>query len=177
MGGAVALHSSPTPPGVPSHLPLLFSPQPPFYAPKDPHDLDWALEGRGLPWELSRLPGPKWAGQTTSASLPFLLDGPSHLPLLIFPASLLCPQDPHGLRGALEVGELAWELSRLPARVGQVIALHSFPALPRESHLPLLISPASGAPILSGLHSSSPASVPLCHTEVPPVFLGVIVPH
>ena len=42
-----------------------------------------ALEGRGLAWELRRLPGPKWVGQTPSTPLPLLLEGPSHLPLLI----------------------------------------------------------------------------------------------
>ena len=40
-----------------SRLPLLISPQPPSYAPKDPQDLEGALDGRGLAWELSRLPG------------------------------------------------------------------------------------------------------------------------
>ena len=38
----------------------------------------------------------------------------SHLPLLISLASLLCPQDPLSLEGALEDGGPAWELSRLP---------------------------------------------------------------
>ena len=37
--------------------------------------------------------------------------------------------------------------------------------LESPSHLPLLISPSSGAPILSGLHFSSPPSVPLCPTS------------
>ena len=54
-----------------------------------------------------------------------------------------------------------------PVRVGQAIALCSSPTLPGESlpespsHLPLLISPASGAQILSGLHFSSPLSPPV----------------
>ena len=102
----------------PSHLPLLFSPLPPSYAPKDPRDLEGALEGRGSAWELSRLPWPEWAGQTPSAPLLFLPQGPSRLPLLISPASLLCPQDPHGLDGALEWGGPAWVLSRLPGPSG-----------------------------------------------------------
>ena len=45
--------------------------------------MDW----RGLAWELSRLPMPKWAGQLTSAPLPLLPEGASHLPLLISLAS------------------------------------------------------------------------------------------
>ena len=42
--------------GGPLNLPLLFSPRPPSYVPKDPGDLQEALEGRGSAWELSRLP-------------------------------------------------------------------------------------------------------------------------
>ena len=65
---------------------LSLSPWPPSCAPKDPHSLEGALEGRGPAWELSRLPGPQWAGQSPSAPLPVLPDDSSHLPLLIFPA-------------------------------------------------------------------------------------------
>ena len=53
-----------------------------------------------------------------------------------------------------------------------------FPECP--SRLPLLISPASGAPILSGLHFSAPLSPPTSYWftfGVPPIFLGVSVPH
>ena len=69
VGMADALLSSPAPPvwEGPSRLPLLFSPRLLSYAPKDPQDLEGALEGRGLAWELSRLPGPERAGQTPSA--------------------------------------------------------------------------------------------------------------
>ena len=42
----------------------------------------------GVPaWELSRLPGSECAGQSPSAPLPLLLESPSHVPLLISPAS------------------------------------------------------------------------------------------
>ena len=58
------------------------------------------LEGRGSAWELSRLPGPEWTGQSPSTPLPLLLARSSRLPLLISPASLLCPQDPRGLDGS-----------------------------------------------------------------------------
>ena len=58
---------------------------------------------------------PVGGANALSSSLVLLgQEGPSRLPLLIFPASLLCPQDPHGLEGALEGGGSAWELSRLP---------------------------------------------------------------
>ena len=77
-----------------------------------------ALDRRGPAWELSRLPGPQLAGQSPSAPLPLLLDGPFRLPPLIFPASLLCPQDPGSLDGALEQGEPAWQLSKLPSPSG-----------------------------------------------------------
>ena len=171
MGRANTLLSSPAPPvwEAPSLLPHLFSPWPPSYDPKDPCDMEGTLESRGSAWELSRLPEPEWAGQSPSAPLLLLPEGPSHLPLLISPASLLCLQDPCSLDGALEGGYWLGSSAGSPAQVGQVITLHSSPALPGESvpphpRLPLLISPASGAPILSGLHSSTP-SVPLHPTS------------
>ena len=49
------------------------------------------MEGRGVAWELNRLPVPEWAGQLPSVPLPLLPEGPSRLPLLIPLASLLCP--------------------------------------------------------------------------------------
>ena len=119
MGGANALLSSPAPlvwEG-PSHLPLLIS-LASLLCPQGPTQPGGDLEGRGSTWELSRLPGPEWAGQLPSAPHPLLLEGPSHLPLLVSPASFLCPQDPCGLDGALEGGVLAWELSRLPGLSG-----------------------------------------------------------
>ena len=64
--------------------------------------------------------------------------------------------------GALDGREPAWELSRIPRLewVGQSPSapLPLFPEGP--SHLPRLISPASGARILSGFHFSSPLSPP-----------------
>ena len=97
------------------------------------------------------------------------------------PDPLLCPQDPHVLDGALERGVPVWELNRLPARVGQAIALRSSPALPGES-LPLAsldLPSFRGAdpvwpPLL--LPSQSPY-VLLVHLGVPPISLGVRVPH
>ena len=121
----------------------------------------WSQRAGDLTWEPSRLPGLLWAGQLPSASLLLLLDGSSHLPLLMSSASLLCPQDPCGLAGALEGGYWLGSSAGCPARVGGAIALLSSPALPRESLPPA--SPdlgASGAPILSGLHFSSPLSPP-----------------
>ena len=81
-------------------------------------------------------------------------EGPSHLPLLISPASLLCPQDLRGLDGALEVGGQAWELSRLPGPSGPGIALSSSPAPPGES-----LPPAS--PDLRGIRGADPVWPPL----------------
>ena len=163
----------------PSHLPLLIPPGLPSYAPRTNAAGEvgrGALEGRGLAWDLRRLPVPEWVGQSllscssqrvppaslswspclcpvpprthvawrgvwragdwpgSSAAVdwawaqvgravalcssPTPPEGPSRLPLLIFLASLLCPQDPCGLEGALEAGEAAWELSRLPGLSG-----------------------------------------------------------
>ena len=159
----------------PSRLPLLISPAS-LLCPQDPRGLEGALDCRGLAWELSRLPGPQWVGQSPSAPLPLLLDSSSHLPLLVSLASLLCPQDPRSLDGALEWGELAWELSRLP------------------SLSPLLLSRSSGesvppaSPDLPGLRDANPVWPPLLlppqspyvlpvHSGVPPVSLGIRVPH
>ena len=64
----------------PSHLPLLFSPQPPSYAPKDPWDLEGALECSESAWELSRLPGPEWVRQSPSAPLLLLPPASPDLP-------------------------------------------------------------------------------------------------
>ena len=51
-----------------------------------------------------------------------------------------------------------------PAPVGGAIALPPLPLFPESpSHLPLLISLASGALILSGLHFSSPLSPPVSY--------------
>ena len=127
MGRANTLLSSPAPPvwEAPSLLPHLFSPWPPSYDPKDPCDMEGTLESRGSAWELSRLPEPEWAGQSPSAPLLLLPEGPSHLPLLISPASLLCLQDPCSLDGALEGGYWLGSSAGSPAQVGQVITLHS----------------------------------------------------
>ena len=80
-------------PGGPLMLASLVLPLASFLCPPRPM---WpggmgALEGRGQAWELSKLSGPECVGQTPSTPLPFLSEGPSHLPLLMFPASLLCP--------------------------------------------------------------------------------------
>ena len=107
-----------------------------------------------LTWEPSRLPGLKWAGQSPSTPLLLLLQGPSCLPLLISLASLLCPQGPTQPGGGLEGRGPAWELGRLPMPkwVGLTPSAPLLLLPQGPSHLPLLISPASGALILPGLH-------------------------
>ena len=79
-------------------------------------------------------PGPSGRGKCPL----LLLEGPSRLPLLISLASLLCPQDPHGLEGALDCRELAWELSRLPMPqwVGQLPSTPLSPVFPDLPGLP-----------------------------------------
>ena len=95
-------------------------------------------------------------------SSPALLvwEGHSCLPLLISPASLLCPQDPRSLEGTLECRGPAWELSRLPEWVTQSPSTPLLLLPESSSRLPLLISLASGAPILSSLHFSSSLTPP-----------------
>ena len=119
------------------------------------------MEGREPAWEISRLPVPKWAGQSPSAPLPLLLDGSSHLPLLISLASLLCPQDHAAWMGLWRAGYWLGSSAGSPARVGQAIALRFSPALPGESLLP-------ASPDLPGLRGNDPAWPPLLlPTSVP----------
>ena len=109
-----------------------------------------------LTWEPSRLPGLEWVGQMPSS--PLLLPWSRRAPpacLSYSPLSLLPmtpgPMWPEWGWGALQGRGLAWELSSLPgpecARRSSSAPLLLLPESP--SRLPLLISPASGAPILS----------------------------
>ena len=140
------------------------------------------MDCRGPAWELSRLPEPEWAGQLSSAPLPLVPEGPSHLPLLLSPWPPSYAPRTHvawmGLwSGGYRLGSSAGSL----ARVGQVITLCSSPALPRES-LP------SASPDLPGLRGTDPVWPPLLLppqsrcvlpvlSGIPPVSLGVRVPH
>ena len=87
VGGAIALHSSPAPPGgpLPPASPIL--PLASFLCPQGPMRPGRGLEVRGSAWELSRLLMQEWARRSLSAPLPFLPEGPSRLPLLISLAS------------------------------------------------------------------------------------------
>ena len=161
---------------------LSWSPRPPSYGPKDPRGLEGGLEGRGPAWELSRLLMPKWVGQLPSTPLPLLPEGPSHLPPVLPLAALLCPQGPTRPGGGFGVQGTGLGAQQAPrARGGRAIALRSFPALPGES-----LPPAS--PDLPSLRGANPVWLPLLlppqspyvlpvHFGVPPVSLGVRVPH
>ena len=59
---------------------------------RGPHP--WSQRAGDLTWEPIRLPVLKWVGPMPSSPLLLLPEGPSHLPLLPSPASLLCPQGP-----------------------------------------------------------------------------------
>ena len=118
------------------------------------------LRGQGTGLGAQQAPRAEWAGQSPSTPPPFLPEGPSRLPLLTSPASLLCsqgPPQPGGVFGAQGIG-LGAQQAPWPqwTRRSPSTPLPLFQESP--SRLPLLISPASGAPILSGLHSSSPLS-------------------
>ena len=91
------------------------------------------------------------------------------------------PMDPCGLEGALEGGYQLGCSAGSPAWVGQAIAHCSSPALPRES-----LPPASSD--LPGLRGANPVWPPLLlppqsphvlpvHLGVPPISLGIRVPH
>ena len=182
-GRANCPHSSPAPPR--GHLPpsFPFLPSASFLCPQGPGQPGGGFEDRGSAWELSRLPGPQLAGQSPSAPHPLLPGRPSHLPLLISPASFLCPQDPRCLYGALGVGELAclswspWPLggwsclastSSLP-----LVPLHPTGSLWGSSHLLGGQSP----PPASGRHPSCGETLTLCLPTMPswllPPFLYI----
>ena len=143
-------------------LPFLISPAS-LLCHQGPTHPGGGLEGRGTAWELSRLPVLSGRGNRPSSPLLLLSQGPSHLPLLFSPQPpSYAPKDPHSLERALEGRGTVWELGRLPGpdwaeqSPSTLLLLFLFPESP--SHLPLLISLASGAPILSGLHFSFPHS-------------------
>ena len=122
------------------------------------------------------------ANTLLSSPAPPVWEGPFCLPLLISPASLLCPQEPmqpgRGFGGqgiGLGAQQAPW------ARVSRAITLHSSPASPRGPLLP-------ASPNLPGLRDANPVWPPLLlplqspyvlpvHSGVPPVSLGVRVPH
>ena len=116
----------------------------------------WSQRAGNLTWEPSRLPVSEWVRQTPSSPLPPLVwEGPSCLPLLISPASLLCPQGPMWPGGGFGGQGISLGAQQAPqARVGQAIALRSSPALPREP-----LPPAS--PDFPGLRGANPVWPPL----------------
>ena len=121
------------------------------------------------------------ANDLLSSPVPLVWQGPSCLPLLISPACLLCTQDPHVLEGALEGGYQLGSSAGSLAQVGQVITLCSSPALPGDS----LLSDPPDLPGLRGANPVWPPLLPSCqflhvllvHLGVPPISLGVRVPH
>ena len=145
----------------------------------------WSQRAGDLTWEPSGLPGcPVGFLDSSGQGKCHLLlrGGPSHLPLLISPASLLCPQGPTWPRGGLGRQGIGLGTQKAPqpecARRSPSAPLPLFPESP--SCLPLLISLASGVLILSGLHFSSPFSPPTSYRFTlgfPPVSLGIRVPY
>ena len=145
-----------------SHLPLLFSPRPPSYAPKDPRDLEADLEGRGLARELSKLPRLSGRGNH-----PPLFSCSSHrtpptclsCSPLGLPPMLPGPTQPGGGFGGVGTG-LGAQQAPQPEWARRLPSAPLLLFLESPSHLPLLISLASGAWILSDLHFSSPFGPP-----------------
>ena len=106
-------------------------------------------QGTGLGAQQAPRAPVSWAVTLCSSPAPSRWSLPPATPDL--PASLLCPQDPRGPDGALEVRELAWELSSLPC-----------PGGPGNHPLLLLRSSRTVCPtcLLCGLHFSSPLGPP-----------------
>ena len=126
VGGANALHSSPAPPVPqgPSHLPLLFSPQPPYDPKTNASGGSGDLGGQGTGLGAQQAPRARMDGANALRFSPTLPEGP------LLPASPDLP----GLRGTDPV----WS--------------------------PLLLPPLS------------PHILPV-HLGVPPISLGIRVPH
>ena len=105
------------------------------------------------------------ANALLSSPAPPVWEGPSRLTLLISLASLLCPHGPTQPGGGFGGQGTSLGAQQPPwpewARRSPSSPLLLFPEGP--SHLPPLISPASGALILSGLHFSSPLSPPVSY--------------
>ena len=132
--------------------------------PQGPTQTRGGLEGRGSACKLSRLPVPEWVGQSPFCSSPAPPRGPLLPASLVLPlASFLCPQGPTQPGGGFGGQGICLGAQQAPraewAGQSPSAPLPLFPESP--SRLPLLISPASGVLILSGLHFSSPPSVPL----------------
>ena len=128
----------------------------------------WSERAGDPTWEPSRLPGPEWVGQVPSAPslAPLVLEGPSYLPLLFCPG--LPPMSP----GPMQPGGGLWGYRIWPRAgqtspadwAGEILGMLPPDPSPRGSlqvweHLPPLSHP-SAAPVLSGLHFSSPLSPP-----------------
>ena len=119
-----------------------WSPWPPSYALKNPRGLEGALEGRGSPWELSRLPGLS-RGAVALCSSP-ALPGESFPPASpdlpglrgtdpVWPPLLLPPQSPYILLVHFGVPPVSLGVSppaagRRPS-CGETLTLH-LPTLP-----------------------------------------------
>ena len=121
------------------------------------------MEGRGPCWELSRLLQPKWAGQTPSSPLLLLhLVGPLPPASPDLPGLPPMPPSTHAAWRGLCRGHTGLGAQQAPwpkwTRQSPSVPLPLLPEGP--SRLPLLTSPASGLPILSGLYFSSPLSPP-----------------
>ena len=73
-------------------------------------------QGRSLFGGWGLCLGPPRSGKVPGVCATLAWEGPYCLPLLISPASLLCPRTnlARGKGGALEGRELTWEFSRLP---------------------------------------------------------------
>ena len=143
-----------------SCLPLLIS-LASFLCPQGPTRPARGFGGQGIGLGAQQAPGPEWAGQSLSTPLLLLPDGSSCLPLLISPASLLCPRT-HAAWMGLWRGGTSLEAQQAPwPEWARQLPSTPLPLFPESStRLPLLTSLASGSQILSALHFSSPLSPP-----------------
>ena len=111
---------------------LSWPPGPPFYAPGTNAAGGWEpWRGGGWPGNLADSLCPIGQGNRPLAPLLLLLQGPSRLPLLISPASLLCPQGPTQPAGGFGGQGTGLGAQQAPhVWVGRTVTLHFSPALP-----------------------------------------------
>ena len=148
----------------------------------------WSPRAGYLTSEPSRLPGLTWAGQTLSSPVPPLWEGPSCLPLLISPVSLLWPQGPTRPGGGLgsqeaprarESGAVALCFSPTPPRWLLPPASPDLPSLPPMPPGPTHSGGGFGGGYQPGSSAGSPGRVGLVITlhshsswRAPPHYLS-----
>ena len=114
-------------------------------------------EGRGPPLGAQQASWARvgWANALLSSPAPPVWEGPSPMPLLISPASLLWPQGPTRPGGGFGGQGTSLGAQQAPhAQVGGAVALHSSPAPPGGPLPPASCSPLGCPPVPPRTHET-----------------------